>query len=109
LLLWWDKLSVPIINHLAVEKGLAVEARDTLLELLVYDEDEPPTQLEESKVTSAAVAETLLATWLSKTKLASEEFDDHARFVESQIQIMLISFGKRRPKVRQVSWSDLWG
>jgi solute carrier family 25 protein 16 len=73
------------------------------LEILVYDEDEAPAKLEDSKVTSAAVAETLLATWLSKTKLASEEFDGHARFVESQIQVMLMSFGKRRPKVRHVS------
>ncbi|KAL5330382.1 hypothetical protein ACEPPN_003909 [Leptodophora sp. 'Broadleaf-Isolate-01'] len=96
LLQWWDKLSGPIIIHLGVEKGLAFEARDTLLGILIYDEEEEEL-LKDAKTTSAAVAENLMSTWLVKSKLALDEFNDHAKFVESQIQLILLAFGKRRP------------
>jgi hypothetical protein len=102
LLQWWDKLSVPVLSKLGQEKGLAVEARDTLLEILVYDEDE--SELDDVAATSKAMAHNLLATWLAKSRHASEEFDEHARFVEGQIQMILLAFGKKRPKV----WTEIW-
>lgn len=103
LLQWWDKLSVPVLSKLGQEKGLAVEARDTLLEILVYDEDE--SELEDAEATSKAMAHNLLATWLAKSRHASEEFDEHAHFVEGQIQMILLAFGKKRPKV----WIEMRG
>ncbi|KAL2070178.1 hypothetical protein VTL71DRAFT_13204 [Oculimacula yallundae] len=96
LLQWWDKLSGPIIIHLGVEKGLAFEARDTLLEILIYDEEDEE-HLKDAKATSAAVAEILMSTWLAKSKLALDELNEHAKFVESQVQAILLAFGKRRP------------
>lgn len=100
LLSWWDKLSVPVLNNIGVEKGLAVVARDLLLGILVYEEDEDNAKTEEAKATSNTLAETLLATWLAQSKAALEQFDDHAKFVTEQIHGILLAFGRRRPKVR---------
>lgn len=96
LLQWWDKLTVLVLNKLGQERGLAVEARETLLETLVYDEDD--AEIEDAKATSKTIAHNLLEIWLAKSKYASEEIDDHARFVETQLRIILISFGKKRPQ-----------
>ncbi|TVY84684.1 Tuberous sclerosis 1 protein-like protein, partial [Lachnellula suecica] len=96
LLQWWELLSTPVLNKLGQEKGLAREARDTLLDALVYDEDE--TKLEDAEATSKTMAYKLVAAWLVKSKHASEEFDEHAKYVEGQIQMILLAFGKKRPK-----------
>jgi len=87
-----------VLNHLGEEKGLALEAKDTLLGILVYDEDD---DIERQDVvhTSEAVSENLLAVWLKKNQASSAEFDDEARFVEGQIQLILLAFGRKRPKV----------
>jgi solute carrier family 25 protein 16 len=99
LLQWWDKLSVPVLSNLSMEKGLAVMARNTLLEILVYDEDEENAKTGDARTTSRVLSESLLATYLAKTKASLDEFDDHAKFVAGQIQLILVAFGKKRPKV----------
>jgi solute carrier family 25 protein 16 len=99
LLSWWDKLSVPVLDNIGVEKGLAIVARDLLLAILVYEEDEDSARTQEAKETSNTLAETLLATWLAQSKAALEQFDDHAKFVAEQIQLILVAFGRKRPKV----------
>jgi solute carrier family 25 protein 16 len=96
---WWEQLAGPILVHIGVEKGLAVEARDILLGILVYDEDEAIVEAE-AKATSNKVAENLLETWLAKAKVATEDLDEHAKFVEGQIRETLIAFGRKRPQVR---------
>jgi solute carrier family 25 protein 16 len=100
LLQWWDKLSAPVMVNLGVEKGLASEVKSILLSILVYDEDEEDLARVTSRTNSNAMVDNLIATWLAKSKIASEEFDDHAKFVEGQIQLILLAFGKKRPKVR---------
>ncbi|CAL3963002.1 unnamed protein product [Diplocarpon coronariae] len=97
LLQWWDKLSGPIIVHLGTERGLSFEARHTILQLLTYEEEDD-VYLQDAKATSETVAEDLMKTWIAKSKLALEEFNDHAKFVETQLQLILLSFGKRRPQ-----------
>jgi solute carrier family 25 protein 16 len=89
-----------VLDNIGVEKGLAVVARDTLLEILVYEEDEENGKKEDARATTLALSESLLAIWIAQTKAALEEFDDHARFVAGQIQWILVAFGKKRPKVR---------
>jgi solute carrier family 25 (mitochondrial carrier protein), member 16 len=106
LLSWWDKLSVPVLNNIGVEKGLAMVARDLLLAILVFEEDEDNARTQEARATSNTLAETLLATWLAQSKAALEQFDDHAKFVAEQIQVVLVSFGKKRPKVRGIYLSS---
>lgn len=96
---WWDILSDPIIIHLGIEKGLAAEAKESLLDLLIYDEEEEEN-LKEAKATSDDLAEVLMSTWLAKSKLALEELNEHAKFVEEQLQAIMLAFGRRRPKVR---------
>ncbi len=99
LLSWWDKLSIPVLNNIGAEKGLAIVARELLLVILVYEEDEDNPKFQEAKETSNTLAETLLATWLAQSKAALDQFDDHSKFVAEQIQLILVAFGKRRPKV----------
>ena len=90
---------MPVLNKLGEEKGLAIEARNVLLGLLIYEEDEEEELVKDDNATSEAVAESLLATWLAKVNAASTEFDSEAHFVEGQIQLILVAFGKKRPKV----------
>ena len=92
MLQWWDKLSLPVLNNLGEEKGLALEAKSTLLGILIYDDD---VEVEDAVHTSEAVSENLLAVWLKKNQTASAEFDDEARFVEGQIQLILLAYGRR--------------
>ncbi|KAH8585545.1 Hamartin protein-domain-containing protein [Bisporella sp. PMI_857] len=93
LLQWWDKLAVPVLNKLGEEKGLAEEAKNTLLEILVEDDED-----DDSVSTSTAVANNLLEAWLKKNFISVKDFDDDARFVENQIRIILLAFGRRRPQ-----------
>ncbi len=99
LLQWWSALSSPVTIHLGVEKGLAVEATSVLLEILVYEEDEEGLDKDDAQATSDAVAESLITTWLAKSKIANEEFNEHAKFVEKQLKLVLFLFGRKRPKV----------
>ena len=93
LLQWWEKLAIPIINQLGKEKGLAEEAKNTLLDILVEDEED-----EDSIATASKITDNLMAIWLKNNNLAMTEFDDQARFVEGQMQAILLAFGRRRPK-----------
>jgi solute carrier family 25 protein 16 len=99
-------LTIPTLNNIGTEKDLAIEARDTILEILVYDEEEETTEKEDARTTSEALGENLLETWLGMRKAAIEENDEHTKFVEKQVRAILIAFGKKRPKV----WTlDLMG
>ncbi|KAH6662773.1 Hamartin protein-domain-containing protein [Halenospora varia] len=96
LLQWWDKLCLPVLSRLGDEKGLASEARSTLLVTLNYDEDEE--DVEDAKTTSKVMSERLLEIWLAESKSADEDMNQHARFVEHQLLDILVAFGKKRPK-----------
>lgn len=96
LLQWWDLLSVPVMEQLGEQKALAAEARDTLLNILVYDEDEK--NLDDAVATSNTMAENLMSTWLQKAA-PEAEFDDEAQFVGKNLRRILLTFGKKRPKV----------
>ena len=90
---------MPVLNSIGEEKGLALEAKNTLLSILVYDEDDE-VERDDAMRTSEAVSENLLAVWLQKHQAGNADFDNQARFVEGQLQLILITFGKKRPKVR---------
>ena len=104
LLQWWAKLSSNVLKNLDTEKGLAQEARGTLLGILVWDEDDEDTEdvKTDKAETGRAVADSLVGTWISKSKGALEDQDKHAEFVQGQIKYILLSFGRRRPKVLDV-------
>ncbi|KAG9240813.1 Hamartin protein-domain-containing protein [Calycina marina] len=90
---WWEKLSGPIMLSLGDEKGLARVTRDTLLDVLVEDEED-----KDSITTSAALADNLMSAWLKNNNSAMVDFDDKARFIEAQIKDILLAFGRRRSK-----------
>ena len=86
------------MSHLGNQKSLANEAKLTLLDILVYDDE--GKDIEDAKTTSATITDNLLATWLAKAdKASSTDFDVEAEFIEGQVQLILLSFGKKRPKV----------
>jgi solute carrier family 25 protein 16 len=98
LLQWWEKLAIPVLNKLGEEKGLAVEAKNTLLSILVYDEDEEGELLEDAKATSSSVSANLFSVWLQKSLVAATDLDPDAQFIENQLEMILLAFGKKRPK-----------
>lgn len=99
LLQWWNELLIPILNNLSIQPKLADEARDILLDILVYDEDDSEgKRLENLKASSFSVAEILLSSWLLKIKQADDELNDLAGYVAGHIQLILIEYGKKRPK-----------
>lgn len=97
LLQWWDRLCIPVINKLGAEKGLATEAKNAVLSILVY-EDGQGELMDDAITTASSITENLLNVWINKQTAASVEFDDDARFIENQIQMILLAFGRRRPK-----------
>jgi solute carrier family 25 protein 16 len=62
----------------------------------VYDEDDG--DIDDAKMSSKIMAERLLALWLGKSKAAAEDFDVHSRFVEGQLNQILLAYGKKRPR-----------
>lgn len=94
---------------LGAESRLSVETRDSLIGILVYDEDDCGGKTyENAKATSDAITEILLAIWLTKKKQADEEFRNNAEFVANYIELILIEFGKKKPKVFWMLPSLIW-
>lgn len=97
---WWDKLSTPMMSHLGAEKRLADVVTETMLEVLLYDEDVEESRIREAQDVSDNVAGSLLSIWLENTTIAEEEFGQHAIAVAKQVQLILTEFGKKKPKAR---------
>lgn len=100
LLRWWDKFSPPLLAHVVEEKGFAPDLRLTVLEWLLWDEEEVDS--ETTHAVSALVAQDILSTWLEKWRLADSQLDIDAKFLENQLHQILIMYGRKRPKVRSV-------
>ncbi|RDW80965.1 hypothetical protein BP5796_05663 [Coleophoma crateriformis] len=97
LLQWWDRLAGPVLEQLGKEKGLPTEAHQTLLSILVYDEDDE--ELEDAKASCAILTENLLSSWLIKFVTATAgELDPEAQFVERKVKSILLEAGRKRPK-----------
>lgn len=97
LLEWWDLLYPNIFNTLTEEKFLASEAQSILLEILVHDEDGEGST-EAAKI-SGALFEKLMKLWLENCNATAAE-DPAAHLIKVQIQHVLISYGRKRTKVK---------
>ena len=94
---------MPLLEHMAEEKGLLDETQGCLLEILVYDTYEGANH--DAENTSAVLSDNLMHVWLTKSSLASSKGDAAAHFIEEQIKIILMEFGKKNPKViRNIKW-----
>lgn len=88
---------MPTLDYLAKEKGLAAETRGMLLDILAYDTDDGDNK--HAANTSAALSEKLLEIWLKNSTISSSDGEPSAHFIEEQMKLVLIEFGKKRPKV----------
>ena len=100
LLQWWERFSPSLWGSLLEEKGLAQDVRTTVLDWLLHDDDDENEQ--DALAISAAVAEDILSTWLARWNSASTDFNSESKFLESQLQQILMAFGRKRPQVRSL-------
>ena len=102
LLAWWDILVRPTLDSLGQAKAVVADARAIVLSVLVYDEDDDKTGV---KAKAAEVfTEKLFEVFLEKTKVSVAETgasfaeDEKQRFVVSNVEAVLLAYGKRKPK-----------
>jgi solute carrier family 25 (mitochondrial carrier protein), member 16 len=94
---WWETLMVPMLDHLAEEKGLIFEYRGLLHDILVYERDSEEKSHDAN--TSVLLSEKLLELWLKNSAMGSSDASPAAHYIEEQVKLVLIEFGKKRPKV----------
>jgi solute carrier family 25 (mitochondrial carrier protein), member 16 len=94
---WWETVMLPMLDHLAEEKGLVFEYRGILLDILIYDTDGEKKSYDANA--SALLSEKLLELWLKKASMIYSEAGPEVQYLEEQVKQVLIEFGKKRPKV----------
>jgi solute carrier family 25 protein 16 len=104
LLEWWELLVRPTLDSLGHEKAVVSDAGGILLSVLVYEEDEDEGG--EKARASTLFTQKLLEVYLDKTKLLTTgdgqrilPEDERYRFVSNHLESLLVSFGRKRPKV----------
>lgn len=103
LMAWWDIMVRPTLDSLGQAKAVVADARAVVLSVLVYDEDDANN--EENAKTAAVFTERLFEVFLEKTKVSSSESgagfaeEEKQRFVVSNVEAVLLAYGKRKPKV----------
>jgi solute carrier family 25 (mitochondrial carrier protein), member 16 len=106
LLTWWDKLVRPTLDSLGQSKAVVADARAIVLSALVYDGDDETSA--EKKKAAQLITDRLFEIFLEKTKLLSTDSgagfaeEERQRFVCSNVEAVLLSFGKRMPQVHEL-------
>ncbi|KAI9827140.1 MAG: hypothetical protein M1832_005276 [Thelocarpon impressellum] len=103
LLEWWTLLLRPTMESLGQHKGVVSDARELLLSVLVFDDDDDPTG-ERARV-SAIFTDKLLDVYLDQTRIRSVADADSpaadsqsASFIAGHLESVLVAFGRRRPR-----------
>ncbi|RPB29353.1 hypothetical protein L211DRAFT_844351 [Terfezia boudieri ATCC MYA-4762] len=102
LIAWWDIMVRPTLDSLGQAKAVVADARAVVLSVLVYDED--GSNNEENAKTAAVFTERLFEVFLEKTKVSSSDYgagfaeEEKQRFVVSNVEAVLLAYGKRKPK-----------
>jgi solute carrier family 25 protein 16 len=94
---WWEMLMIPMLDRLSEEKGLVFEYRGMLLDILVYDTDGEKKSYDANA--SALLSEKLLEVWLKNSDIGSSDAGPAGHYIEEQVKLVLVEFGKKRPKV----------
>lgn len=93
---WWNRVQEPVLDHLAEDKTLAAEAWANTIAVLTCDDDDNGS--EDQSVGQLAVR--LLNIWMQSIQLASQEDNSAVYFKAKLVRGGLLSYGKKRPKVR---------
>ncbi len=104
LLEWWKLLLRPTFDRLGHDSTVAAAARELLLSVLVYDDDDDLDG--ELAHVSELFAQEVLDVYLEKTSIPGVDHegdfavDDHARLIGNHLESVLVDFGRKKPKVR---------
>ncbi|KAI5785589.1 Hamartin protein-domain-containing protein [Peziza echinospora] len=100
LMAWWDIMVRPTLDSLGQAKAVVGDARAIVLSVLVYDEDDDRTG--EKAKAAALFTEKLFEVYLEKSKVSTENTgfadEEKQRFVVSNVEAVLLAYGKRKPK-----------
>ena len=103
LLQWWDLLSKPTIEGMSSHKGVVIDARDMLLSVLVFDEDDDMDG--EKARTSASLVDKLLQLYLERTSIPGPNSDldllddEKSAFIAGHLEAVVVAYGRKKPKV----------
>lgn len=104
---WWDIMVRPTLDSLGQAKAVVADARAVVLSVLVQDEDDDKN--EENAKTVAVFTEKLFEVFLEKTKVCCSDYgagfaeEERQRFVVSNVEAVLLAYGKRKPKVTRAT------
>ncbi|KAF8472002.1 Hamartin protein-domain-containing protein [Kalaharituber pfeilii] len=99
---WWEIMVRPTLDSLGQAKAVVADVRAIVLSVLVYDEDDDKHG--DKAQTAAIFTERLFEVFLEKTKVSSGERgasfaeEEKQRFVVSNVEAVLLAYGKRKPK-----------
>lgn len=97
---WWTLVIRPTIDAVGHKRETIEDAKEFLLGILVYDVDEDKDGLH-AKL-SSYFAQKLLSAYLTRTKIPSGTeavISPEDDFIASQLENVLVAFGRRNPKV----------
>lgn len=100
---WWDILVKPTMDSMEQAKAVIADARAIVLSVLAYDEDDDPTG--EKAEAAAVFSSRLFEIFLERTskngadRMGGYSQEQKQRFVSQNVEAVLLSYGKRRPKV----------
>ena len=103
----------PTMDSMGQAKAVIADARGIILSVLCYEEDDDPTG--EKEEAAAVFSIKLFEVFLERTSKGVAEglgFKEQQkqRFVSENVEAVLLSYGKRRPKVglRLWWWGEGW-
>lgn len=97
---WWNRVQEPVLDRLTEDKTLAAEAWANTIAVLTCDDVERGGEGEEL----SQLAVRLLNIWMQSVQLASQEDNSAVYFKARLVKGGLLSYGKKRPKVRNISF-----
>jgi hypothetical protein len=105
LLEWWNILLRPTLESLSSHKGVVVDARGMLLNVLVFDDDDDADG-EKARASSILTAK-LLEVYLERTTISpphgdcASVNDQTSALIAEHLESVLVGFGRKRPLVRR--------
>lgn len=99
---WWDMLVKPTMDSMGQAKAVVADARGIILSVLAFEEDDDTTG--EKKEAAEVFATRLFEIFLARSKAGADRAvglkqEQQQRFVSQNVEAVLLSWGKRRPKV----------